>query len=175
MSCDEGATGEPTATSDVHGDHDEGDAQNMDMDDDECAPVKDLKGKGKAVEPEQVSKEAEKDRRREERRQAKREARRQNARALRPILTIQKSEGFVWNQVCRSWICSRRSGLTPSRISSCHLTSKTAVRTTLVLCELHLLTSYGGLFYRCNLHLPTGISRLCLLLGVVHELVHDRI
>lgn len=99
MSCDEEGRGNATnATPDAQ---DDGDAQNMDMDDGDSSPSKDIKGKGRAVEPdpERVSREAEKERKREERRQKKKELRRQNAKALRPILTIQKSEGFVWNQV----------------------------------------------------------------------------
>ena len=50
---------------------------------------KDIKGKQRAVDPEP---ELAKKRRRKRDRRA--------TRTLRPILTIQKSQGFVWNQVC---------------------------------------------------------------------------
>lgn len=79
------------------------DVDNMDMDIDGVGAVdegtekpvdsqssKDIKGKQRAIEPEP---EAESPKRRHRRRQ------RQHMYALRPILTIQRSQGFVWNQV----------------------------------------------------------------------------
>ncbi|KAK0494070.1 hypothetical protein EDD18DRAFT_1177432 [Armillaria luteobubalina] len=73
------------------------DSLDMDMDMDEenteaaavkkvAASQKDVKGKQKAIEPEPEPK----------RRHRKRE--RQHVYTLRPILTIQRSQGFVWNQ-----------------------------------------------------------------------------
>jgi hypothetical protein len=50
---------------------------------------KDVKGKQRAIEPESES---------PKKRHLKK--RRESVYALRPILTIQKSQGFVWNQVC---------------------------------------------------------------------------
>jgi len=50
---------------------------------------KDVKGKQRAIEPESES---------PKRRHPKK--RRESVFTLRPILTIQKSQGFVWNQVC---------------------------------------------------------------------------
>lgn len=85
---------------DAVGHHDNGATDNMDMDevkdnkegDDEVAKKvvshkKDVKGKQKAVEVEPRS---------PKRRHRKREP----VYTLRPILTIHKSDGFVWNQVC---------------------------------------------------------------------------
>jgi hypothetical protein len=75
------------------------DTQNMEIDridhgtDDEKNAAKlfkkDMKGKQRALDPEQES--TKKHRRKRERRPTY---------TLRPILTIQKSQGFVWNQVC---------------------------------------------------------------------------
>ncbi len=73
------------------------DSDDMDMDleedgsavnkkDTEADKPKDIKGKQRAIEPEPES----------PRRQRKK---RQHVYTLRPILTIQKSQGFVWNQV----------------------------------------------------------------------------
>ncbi|KIK98023.1 hypothetical protein PAXRUDRAFT_824334 [Paxillus rubicundulus Ve08.2h10] len=94
---------------DLHGDHainmpeSQDDTQNMEIDeanhrdhtipsspDDEKNPAhfkKDIKGKQRAVDPEPDS---------SKRRHHKRE--RRPTYTLRPILTIQKSQGFVWNQ-----------------------------------------------------------------------------
>jgi hypothetical protein len=51
---------------------------------------KDVKGKQRAVEPELDSPKSRKERR----------PRRTHVETLRPILTIHRSQGFVWNQVC---------------------------------------------------------------------------
>ena len=51
---------------------------------------KDIKGKQRAVEPEPESSP----------KRQHRKKRRQPVYTLRPILTIQRSQGFVWNQVC---------------------------------------------------------------------------
>ena len=75
------------------------DIDNMDIDPDgpQGAPAdgsaekqKDVKGKQRAIEPEPET----------PRRQRK--PKRQHVYTLRPILTIQRSQGFVWNQVCLS-------------------------------------------------------------------------
>ncbi|KAG9316073.1 hypothetical protein JVU11DRAFT_3741 [Chiua virens] len=52
---------------------------------------KDIKGKQRAVDPEPEA---------TKRRHHRKRDRRHPAHTLRPILTIQKSQGFVWNQVC---------------------------------------------------------------------------
>ena len=65
------------------------DAVNRDADTYEAK--KDIKGKQRATEPEVVD-EAPK-------RRERRKKRREHTITLRPILTIQKSQGFVWNQV----------------------------------------------------------------------------
>lgn len=76
---------------------DDGHDLNMDMDeegtnggaDDKGADSqKDVKGKQRAIEPETESK------------RPHRRRQRPPVYTLRPILTIQKSQGFVWNQVC---------------------------------------------------------------------------
>lgn len=75
------------------------DTHDIDMDMDEDGPDrpskdiaadkgKDVKGKQRAIEPEPET----------PRRQRK--PKRQHVYTLRPILTIQRSQGFVWNQVC---------------------------------------------------------------------------
>lgn len=78
---------------------DDGHDLNMDMDeeginggaDDKGADSqKDVKGKQRAIEPETESK------------RPHRRRQRPPVYTLRPILTIQKSQGFVWNQVCNT-------------------------------------------------------------------------
>jgi hypothetical protein len=71
-----------------------GEGHGVGGDSDACIK-KDLKGKQRAVEPPEAAEES--PRRRERERRRKREP----AITLRPILTIQKSQGFVWNQVHR--------------------------------------------------------------------------
>ena len=75
------------------------DIDNMDIDadgpqgtpaDGSAEKQKDVKGKQRAIEPEPET----------PRRQRK--PKRQHVYTLRPILTIQRSQGFVWNQVCLS-------------------------------------------------------------------------
>lgn len=62
---------------------------------------RDAKGKQRAIDPEPENK---KQRRKKER---------PPVYTLRPILTIQKSQGFVWNQVCLPLHCSRGTTLIP--------------------------------------------------------------
>lgn len=85
------------------------DVDNMDIDADgpQGAPVdgptekqKDVKGKQRAIEPEPET----------PRRQRK--PKRQHVYTLRPILTIQRSQGFVWNQVRLSFFAGSNSSLT---------------------------------------------------------------
>lgn len=106
-------TGAPVGES--HSDSDESDrerhddidhAHSMDIDDEEesagnnvnekeavsDANKKDIKGKQRAVEPEPESPRSRKSRRH----------RRGHVETLRPILTIHRSQGFVWNQVSSS-------------------------------------------------------------------------
>jgi len=104
-SCSEDGEDYPHPHWDSDGDHAvncerQDDTQNMEIDrvdhgaDDEKNAEKlfkkDMKGKQRALDPEQES---------PKKRHPKRE--RQSTCTLRPILTIQKSQGFVWNQV---WI-----------------------------------------------------------------------
>lgn len=87
---------------------------------------KDVKGKQRAIEPEHES----------PKKQQHRKKHRQPVFTLRPILTIQRSQGFVWNQV------RRRELFLPAdtgaerlrlRICSSHRTSRTDVR---LLCSI---------------------------------------
>jgi hypothetical protein len=72
---------------------------NMDMDAaGDTASTKDIKGKGRAVDPEPQEEEDEEPKRTP--RHRRRHRRRERAYNPRPILTIHKSQGFVWNQVC---------------------------------------------------------------------------
>ncbi|KIY45079.1 hypothetical protein FISHEDRAFT_76927 [Fistulina hepatica ATCC 64428] len=78
----------------LHEAHDDDIDMDVDEDSEECrskkataaGTQKDVKGKQRAIEPEPL-----------QRRQHKRRQR-ERARTLRPILTIQRSQGFVWNQ-----------------------------------------------------------------------------
>jgi hypothetical protein len=89
---------DPPAAADVARNDDSHDIE-MDMDEDrpdngqskdmEVDKQKDIKGKQRAIEPEPESPSP--------RRQRKK---REHVFTLRPILTIQRSQGFVWNQVC---------------------------------------------------------------------------
>jgi hypothetical protein len=80
-----------------------GEADTMDIDEagdragDQPKNVKDLKGKQRAVDPEPESPPKVK-------KQDRKKKRHQPVFNLRPILTIQKSQGFVWNQVGSSSI-----------------------------------------------------------------------
>ncbi|KII89708.1 hypothetical protein PLICRDRAFT_39851 [Plicaturopsis crispa FD-325 SS-3] len=81
-------------TRDAH--HDHGDTQTMEIDeeghrgDEKAGFQRDLKGKQRAIEPEPESSPSKQRR--------PRQRQRQPVYALRPILTIHKSQGFVWNQ-----------------------------------------------------------------------------
>ena len=66
-------------------------AEKMEVDGGETREKKDLKGKQRAVEP---------DVQESSRRRERKKKQRQPVFTFRPILTIQKSQGFVWNQVC---------------------------------------------------------------------------
>lgn len=105
------------------------DVESMELDEDaDTATIqktamakKDVKGKQRAVDPEPES----------PKRQPRPKKMRQPVYTLRPILTIQRSQGFVWNQVSHILL----SGVTTSiyacpRICSCLLTSRTDVRST---------------------------------------------
>lgn len=104
----------------------ESDDIDMDMDEDsssackkgtEVDKPKDVKGKQRAVDPPEPE---------SPRRQRKK---RQHTFTLRPILTIQKSQGFVWNQVCLLAMSSLVSRLSRFiRTYSFLLTSRTDVR-----------------------------------------------
>lgn len=85
-----------------------GDADDMDVEDEkhgkgkdakegcgEGEVKKDVKGKQRAVDPPDVETTNESTKRRE-----RRKKQRKPVYTFRPILTIQKSQGFVWNQVC---------------------------------------------------------------------------
>lgn len=76
---------------------------------------KDVKGKQRAIEPEPES----------PRRQKKK---RDSVYTLRPILTIQRSQGFVWNQVSTQSIGIWSQSLINHRICSYRHTSKIDVR-----------------------------------------------
>lgn len=92
---------------------------------------KDIKGKQRAIESHYESPKRE-----------HRKKHRQPVFTLRPILTIQKSQGFVWNQVRPSSVAIvSRSGAQQhsSRTSSSRHTSKTDVRSALSL----LFVSYS--------------------------------
>jgi hypothetical protein len=83
-------------TSSTDSPRDNSNVQDMDVDDEEECDLadskKDVKGKQRAVEPEP---EPDSPKSRKGRR-----PRRSHADTLRPILTIHRSQGFVWNQVC---------------------------------------------------------------------------
>lgn len=74
---------------------DEGDSEKSTLTDPSNAK-KDIKGKQRAVEPAPVVEAAPPP---PPKKQLHAKKRRQQAHALRPILTIQRSQGFVWNQV----------------------------------------------------------------------------
>jgi hypothetical protein len=104
------------------------DTQNMEIDrgdqgaDDEKNAAKfkkDMKGKQKALDPEP-----------EPTKKHYRKRERRPTYTLRPILTIQKSQGFVWNQVCILYPSFRApvDRLSESRIYSSPLTLKIDVR-----------------------------------------------
>jgi hypothetical protein len=75
---------------DMHLDHDPTDEDGNKANEESLESKKDIKGKQKAVEVEPETPQ----------RRHRRKPRRSADCALRPILTIHKSQGFVWNQVC---------------------------------------------------------------------------
>ena len=93
---------------------------------------KDVKGKGKAVDPEHEVVDSPPPPQKPHLRSKKRHSGRR-ARTLRPILTIHKSQGFVWNQVSCNISCAllpsiiKRQYLPSNRTFSCLHTSKIAV------------------------------------------------
>ena len=112
---------------------------------------KDVKGKQRAIEPEPES----------PRRQRKK---RPHVYTLRPILTIQRSQGFVWNQV-RWWSSNLRSvRLTPSckrRTSSYRRILKIDVRHFYLFFNAH------------NMYELTFFSSLNLLFFCYHHTLHS--
>lgn len=116
----------------------------------------DVKGKQRAVEPEPES----------PRRQRKK---REHVYTLRPILTIQKSQGFVWNQV-RSFgvfILSTTCPDSEERIFLSHLTSRIDVSYFyLVLAKLFTSLRY------C-IDISTKLSWLHLELTLLEQFSHD--
>ena len=76
----------PTDSDDMDMDLEDDGSAGVNRKDTEADKPKDIKGKQRAIEPEPES----------PRQQRKK---RQHVYTLRPILTIQKSQGFVWNQV----------------------------------------------------------------------------
>lgn len=105
--------------------------------------LKDVKGKQRAIEPEPES----------PRRQRKK---RQQTYTLRPILTIQRSQGFVWNQVRWSSLDLRSARLTFScacRTSSYRRTLKIDVRHFSFFFDAHDMYELT-LFFLFDLPLP---------------------
>lgn len=94
------------------------DVDGMDIEiDDEAsakAPANDIKGKQRAIEPAPEP---------PQRRHRKKS--RQQVYTLRPILTIQRSQGFVWNQVSAHSLF-----ITPGLTSSCILRTSSFLRTS---------------------------------------------
>lgn len=94
---------------------------------------KDVKGKGRAVDPEHEVGDSPPSPPSKSRLRSKKRHSGRRARTLRPILTIHKSQGFVWNQVSNNVSCvppsEDKQALTSpiNRISSCLHTSKIAV------------------------------------------------
>jgi hypothetical protein len=92
--------GQETKECDVDGDDGEHDdtaesgarSDKMEVEGDEGHDRKDLKGKQRAVDPVPAAQES-------PRRRERRKKHRQPMSNFRPILTIQRSQGFVWNQV----------------------------------------------------------------------------
>ncbi|KAI0926174.1 hypothetical protein AcW1_008406 [Taiwanofungus camphoratus] len=105
---------------------------------------KDVKGKQRAIDPEH-----------ENSKRQHRRKRRQSMFTLRPILTIQKSQGFVWNQVRHgaALSISRRADVSHHVVGS--------------LCS----TIHQGSI-RC-LDFSAECVWICVLIGVFNEFVHD--
>lgn len=121
-----------------------GDDLDMDMDEEssrnppndiDSNKQKDIKGKQRAVDPEPEP---------VPRRQKKKQ---QRPYTLRPILTIHKSQGFVWNQVCINFFCPSLKLNNPTRTCSYLPTSKIDV------CQL------GNITYNSEL---TNLFRHCI-------------
>lgn len=81
-----------------------GDQEGQDTGGDRAGAKTDVKGKQRAVEQPAVNADEERMKRRE-RERARRKKQRESMYSLRPILTIQKSQGFVWNQVSCMQLC----------------------------------------------------------------------
>lgn len=117
---------------------------------DRAGTKKDVKGKQRAVEPTTGTSEEERTKRRERERARRKKQREPSIYSLRPILTIQKSQGFVWNQVCLIRYYLREKNAIDSsmffecRIYSSRRTSRIAVSLhTLFLSAIIMLTIFG--------------------------------
>lgn len=145
---------------------------------------KDVKGKGRAVDPEHEVEDPVQPPQSKPRLRSKKRHSGHRSRTLRPILTIHKSQGFVWNQVGSDTPLypppEDDQTLIPFiiRTSSCPLISRIAVSQSLLLdiqplCQLriahfsdYMLLSLAD--FRHRIDLATELPWICLVFRLVH-------